>query len=174
MVYFSKNQCQFRADQKPIPVTPKKSHTWGSPPADDDPSQQMGNFYKDSIMPRGDKLAYTDKQKRMAQHIEESYLEKGRSQDDAEAIAWATVNKEAGGGRKSGSGRRHSSSYESTAANHKSGSTASSDTNSTRSQTAMNAAAQRTPAQRSASAKKAAETRKRNAAAKSKTDASAR
>ncbi len=56
-------------------------------------------------MPRGDKGAYTDKQKRQAEHIEESYKEKGVSTEEAEARAWATVNKESGGGKKSGSGR---------------------------------------------------------------------
>lgn len=56
-------------------------------------------------MPRGDKSAYTDKQKRQAEHIEESYEERGVSTKTAEARAWATVNKESGGGKKSGSGR---------------------------------------------------------------------
>lgn len=56
-------------------------------------------------MPRGDKSTYTDKQKRQAEHIEASEREAGRSQDDAERIAWATVNKQDGGGKKSGSGR---------------------------------------------------------------------
>ena len=59
----------------------------------------------DLIMPRGDKSAYTDKQKRKAQHIEEGYKERGVSEDEAERRAWATVNKESGGGNKSGSGR---------------------------------------------------------------------
>lgn len=56
-------------------------------------------------MPRGDKDAYTDKQKRKAEHIEDSYEERGVSKEEAEARAWATVNKESGGGKKSGSGR---------------------------------------------------------------------
>ena len=56
-------------------------------------------------MPRDDKSAYTDKQKRQAQHIEASERDAGRSKEDAERIAWATVNKQDGGGRKSGSGR---------------------------------------------------------------------
>jgi plasmid stabilization system protein ParE len=56
-------------------------------------------------MPRGDKGAYTDKQKRKAEHIEESYEERGVSSKEAESRAWATVNKESGGGKKSGSGR---------------------------------------------------------------------
>lgn len=56
-------------------------------------------------MPRGDKSAYTDKQKRKAEHIEESYEKRGTPKKQAEARAWATVNKESGGGNKSGSGR---------------------------------------------------------------------
>ena len=56
-------------------------------------------------MPRGDKAKYTDKQKRKAEHIEESYEARGVPEKDAEARAWATVNKESGGGNKSGSGR---------------------------------------------------------------------
>ena len=56
-------------------------------------------------MPRGDKGSYTDKQKRQAEHIEEGYEKKGVSKKEAEARAWATVNKETGGGKKSGSGR---------------------------------------------------------------------
>ena len=56
-------------------------------------------------MPRGDKSKYTDKQKRQAEHIEEGYEDKGVSKKEAERRAWATVNKETGGGKKSGSGR---------------------------------------------------------------------
>lgn len=56
-------------------------------------------------MPRGDKDAYTDKQKRQAEHIEKSYEERGVSKDEAEGRAWATVNRQDGGGKKSGSGR---------------------------------------------------------------------
>jgi plasmid stabilization system protein ParE len=56
-------------------------------------------------MPRGDKSSYTDKQKRQAEHIEEGYEERGVPKKEAEARAWATVNKVAGGGKKSGSGR---------------------------------------------------------------------
>jgi plasmid stabilization system protein ParE len=56
-------------------------------------------------MPRGDKSSYTDKQKRMAAHIEEGYEDRGLSEKEAERRAWATVNKETGGGKKSGSGR---------------------------------------------------------------------
>jgi plasmid stabilization system protein ParE len=58
-------------------------------------------------MPQGDKSSYTDKQKRQAEHIEEGYEKKGVSKGEAEARAWATVNKTSGGGRKSGSGRAH-------------------------------------------------------------------
>ena len=50
-------------------------------------------------MPRGDKSAYSDKQKRQAEHIEESVRERGGSEEDAERIGWATVNKETGGAR---------------------------------------------------------------------------
>jgi plasmid stabilization system protein ParE len=56
-------------------------------------------------MPRGDKGAYTDKQKRQAEHIEEGYEERGVSEEEAERRAWATVNKSSGGGKQSGSGR---------------------------------------------------------------------
>lgn len=56
-------------------------------------------------MPRGDKSAYTNKQKRQAEHIEEGYEKKGVSHKKAEARAWATVNASDGGGKKSGSGR---------------------------------------------------------------------
>jgi plasmid stabilization system protein ParE len=56
-------------------------------------------------MPRGDKSSYTDKQKRRAEHIEEGYEKRGVSNDEAERRAWATVNKESHGGKKSGSGR---------------------------------------------------------------------
>jgi plasmid stabilization system protein ParE len=56
-------------------------------------------------MPRGDKSSYSDKQKRRAEHIEEGYEKRGVSNDEAERRAWATVNKESHGGKKSGSGR---------------------------------------------------------------------
>jgi len=56
-------------------------------------------------MPRGDKSSYTDKQKRQAEHIEEGYEDRGVTEGEAERRAWATVNKETGGGKKSGSGR---------------------------------------------------------------------
>ena len=57
-------------------------------------------------MPQGSKEAYTDKQKRQAQHIEEGYEKQGVSEKEAEARAWATVNKQDGGGKKTGSGRK--------------------------------------------------------------------
>lgn len=57
-------------------------------------------------MSRGDKSSYTDKQKRQAEHIEQSERKQGKSRDEAERIAWATVNKQDGGGKKSGSGRK--------------------------------------------------------------------
>ena len=56
-------------------------------------------------MPQGDKSSYTDKQKRKAEHIEEGYEKRGVGKKEAESRAWATVNKESGGGKKSGSGR---------------------------------------------------------------------
>src|SRR5258708_40108692 len=56
-------------------------------------------------MPRGDKSSYTNKQKRQAEHIEEGYEDRGVAKQEAERRAWATVNKETGGGNKSGSGR---------------------------------------------------------------------
>lgn len=51
-------------------------------------------------MPQGSKAAYTDKQKRKAAHIEESYRGRGVGKNEAEARAWATVNKQDGGGKK--------------------------------------------------------------------------
>lgn len=64
-------------------------------------------------MPQGDKSRYTDKQKRMAKHIEQGYEEKGVSKDEAAERAWRTVNKETGGARKTGgSGQRMSTSEE--------------------------------------------------------------
>jgi plasmid stabilization system protein ParE len=59
----------------------------------------------EAAMPRGDKSSYTDKQKRQAEHIEEGYEHRGVSHGEAERRAWATVNKETGGGKKSGSDR---------------------------------------------------------------------
>ena len=56
-------------------------------------------------MPRGEKSAYTDKQKHKAEHIEESYESRGLSEKEAERRAWATINKQDGGGKKSGSGK---------------------------------------------------------------------
>lgn len=58
-------------------------------------------------MLQGDKSKYTDKQKRQAEHIEEGYEKRGVPPDEAEARAWATVNKADGGGKQpSGSGRK--------------------------------------------------------------------
>jgi plasmid stabilization system protein ParE len=62
-------------------------------------------------MPQGDKDKYTDKQKRKAEHIEEGYEDRGVSKEEAERRAWATVNKESGGGKKSGSGRGKKESH---------------------------------------------------------------
>lgn len=57
-------------------------------------------------MPRGDKSKYTEKQKRQAEHIEEGYEKRGEPQQEAAHKAWATVNKQTGGGKKGGSGQR--------------------------------------------------------------------
>ena len=64
-------------------------------------------------MPRGDKSKYTDKQERKAEHITEGYEDKGVSKKEAKSRAWATVNKESGGGKKSGSGRGKKESHSS-------------------------------------------------------------
>jgi hypothetical protein len=62
-------------------------------------------------MPRGDKSAYSGKQKRKAEHIEEGYRRRGLRSGEAKRRAWATVNKESGGGKKSGSGRGKKESH---------------------------------------------------------------
>jgi plasmid stabilization system protein ParE len=103
-------------------------------------------------MPRGDKSSYTNKQKRKAEHIEEGYEKRGVSEKEAERRAWATVNKESGGGKKSGSGRGKKESHASSRKGGRIGGRAS---------------ANRPAAARKASAKKAAATRKRNAAKRS-------
>jgi plasmid stabilization system protein ParE len=103
-------------------------------------------------MPRGDKSAYTGKQKRKAEHIEEGYEKRGVKKEEAERRAWATVNKESGGGKKSGSGRGRKTTNVSSTRGGKRGGKAS---------------ATRSAADRSRSAKKAAATRKRNAAKRS-------
>jgi plasmid stabilization system protein ParE len=64
-------------------------------------------------MPQGDKSKYTDRQKRRAEHIAEGYEDSGVSKGEAKRRAWATVNKESGGGNKSGSGRGQPESRES-------------------------------------------------------------
>jgi hypothetical protein len=104
---------------------------------------------REAVMPRGDKSKYTDRQKRKAQHIEEGYEDRGVPKDEAERRAWATVNKEEGGGNKSGSGRGVPDTHVSSRKGGRRGG---------------RAAAQRPAAARSASAKKAAATRKRRAA----------
>src|SRR5262245_40192654 len=99
-------------------------------------------------MPRGDKSAYSDKQKRQAEHIEEGYKEHGVTEDEAERRAWATVNKMTGGGKKRGSGRGKRMNKGPAIKGGKLGGAAS---------------ASRSAAERSASARKAARTRKRRA-----------
>lgn len=101
-------------------------------------------------MPRGDKSAYTEKQKRKAEHIEEGYIKSGTPKKEAQGRAWATVNKESGGGNKSGSGRGVPDTKVSSRKGGKKGGAA---------------AAARPAAARSRSAKKAAATRKRNSRA---------
>jgi hypothetical protein len=99
-------------------------------------------------MPRGDKSKYTEKQIRKADHITESYESRGVPEDEAERRAWATVNKESGGGKKSGSGRGKQESHASSRKGGRLGGQVS---------------ASRSAAERSASAEKAAATRKRRA-----------
>jgi plasmid stabilization system protein ParE len=57
-------------------------------------------------MPQGDKSKYTEKQQRQAEHIEQSAEQRGLSPERAEEMAWATVNKQWGGGAKGGSGHK--------------------------------------------------------------------
>jgi len=99
-------------------------------------------------MPQGDKSAYSDKQKRKAEHIEEGYEKRGIGRDEAERRAWATVNKESGGGNKSGSGRGKPDTKLAAKRGGRIGG---------------KAAASRPAADRKASARKAAATRERNA-----------
>lgn len=99
-------------------------------------------------MPRGDKSAYTSRQKRKARHIEEGYEGRGVDEKEAERRAWATVNKESGGGKKSGSGRGKKVSHSSSRKGGRIGGKVS---------------ASRPKTQRRASAKKAAQTRQRRA-----------
>ncbi|MBV9008045.1 MAG: plasmid stabilization protein [Verrucomicrobia bacterium] len=78
-------------------------------------------------MPRGSKSKYTSKQKRQAKDIEKSYEKRGTSKKEAEHRAWATVNKQSGGGKKSGSGRgKKSSATSSRKGGHKGGKSSSS------------------------------------------------
>ncbi len=99
-------------------------------------------------MPRGDKSKYTGKQDRKADHIAKGYKKRGVSAKEAERRAWATVNKESGGGNKSGSGR---GKPDTKVASKKGG------------RLGGRAAAQRSAAARSAAATKAAATRKQRA-----------
>ena len=97
-------------------------------------------------MPRGDKSSYTSKQKRQARHIEKGYEGRGVSEGEAERRAWATVNAETHGGKKSGSGRGTKTNKAPSRKGGRKGGRAS---------------AARPAAARSRSAKKAAATRKR-------------
>ena len=105
-------------------------------------------------MPRGDKSKYTDKQKRKAEHIADSYESRGVAEDEAEARAWATVNKESGGGKLSGSGRGQPENHASSRKGGRPGGRAS---------------ASRPASARSLSAKKAATTRNGEAEARTPT-----
>jgi hypothetical protein len=96
-------------------------------------------------MPRGDKSSYTSKQKRQAGHIEEGYESRGVGEKEAERRAWATVNAETHGGKKSGTGRGRKKNAAPSRKGGKLGGRAS---------------AKRPAAARSRSAKKAAATRK--------------
>src|SRR5450759_5622134 len=110
----------------------------------------------ETIRPRGDKSAYTGKQKRQAEHIEEGYENRGVGKKEAERRAWATVNKETGGGNKSGSGRGVPDTNVSSKRGGRIGGPRGGK-----------ASAGRPAATRSRSAKKATATRKRNARTKS-------
>ena len=121
----------------------------------------------------GDKSAYTDKQKRQAEHIAEGYEERGVPHDEAEGRAWATVNAEAGGGKKSGSGRGKARNHApSRRGGERGGAASASRPAADRSESAKKAAGGAQPEERSASAKKAAATRKRNAEARRRPRAS--
>ena len=84
-------------------------------------------------MARGDKSSYTSKQKRKAEHIEEGYEKRGTSAKEAERRAWATVKKESGGGKKSGSGRGKKTSHASSRKGGKKGGKASHESRSRKS-----------------------------------------
>ncbi len=77
-------------------------------------------------MPQGDKDKYSGKQKRKAEHIAEGYEDRGVSAKEAKSRAWATVNKESGGGEKSGSGRGKKESHASSRKGGRKGGSASS------------------------------------------------
>src|SRR3981189_3607713 len=111
---------------------------------------------REMTMSRGDKSSYSGKQKRQAEHIEEGYEKRGVSKKEAERRAWATVNKETGGGNKSGSGRGVPDTNVSSKRGGRIGGPRGGMTS-----------ASGPAAARSRSAKKAAATRKRNAAARS-------
>src|SRR5687768_16261899 len=103
-----------------------------------------------ATMPQGDKSAYTNKQKRKAEHIAEGYEDSGVGKKEAKSRAWATVNKESGCGNKSGSGRGRKDSNVSSKRGGKKGGAVS---------------ANRSAASRSAAAKKGWETRRRRGTA---------
>lgn len=102
-------------------------------------------------MPRGDKSSYTSRQKRMAEHIEEGYEDRGVNETEAARRAWATVNKETHGGQRNGSGRGKPENHAPARKGGRIGGAAQ---------------AERPASSRSASAKEAAATRKRHQAGK--------
>src|SRR5215216_3199961 len=124
-------------------------------------------------MPQGDKSAYTDKQKRQAEHIEEGYEDRGVPEEEAERRAWATVNKSTGGGKKSGSGRGKSENKAPMRKGGRKGGAAtksrstSGSSKSTRTQ-GKRSSGSYTGARRSEAAKKGWETRRRNQGSKRK------
>jgi plasmid stabilization system protein ParE len=99
---------------------------------------------QECTMPRGDKSSYTNKQERKADHIAEGHKDRGVSGKEAERRAWSTVNKESGGGNKSGSGRGKADNHSASARGGRANASSSSE-------------------QRSAAARKGWETRRRNA-----------
>jgi hypothetical protein len=104
-------------------------------------------YHGGAPIPRGEKSKYTGKQERKADHIAEGYKKRGVGGKEAERRAWATVNKDDGGGKKSGgSGRGKRTGQPAARRGGRLGG---------------KAAASRSASARSASAKKAAATHKR-------------
>jgi hypothetical protein len=130
-----------------LPVTARRDCAAGTAPRLVRSSFES-DVHQELVMPRGDKSSYTDKQKRQAEHIEEGYEKRGIPDREAARRAWATVNKETHGGKKSGSGRGTAEDHSPARKGGRLGG---------------RAAASRPAAARSRSAKKAAATRKKRA-----------